>query len=255
MPRVPLHGDKPEYVERTYRRTTSPDLIRFTVRVMQTDLLIAAERDLTAQAQELVRACRADLEPYIKRDPGFEEALHPYHVRDDAPEIVRAMADAAALANVGPMAAVAGAIAERVGRGLGAYCGDVIVENGGDIWLQGCRERTVGVFAGPSPLSGKLALRVEGGMMPVAVCTSSGTVGPSLSFGGADAAIAIAGAGALADAAATAIGNAARSADDVPAAIEAAQRIPGLLGAVVIVGERVGAWGQVQLVRPSVQNE
>jgi ApbE superfamily uncharacterized protein (UPF0280 family) len=238
----------PEYVERTYRRTVSPDLVTFEVKVMETDLQIAAERDLSAEATEIVRALRAELESYIARDPGFKEALRPYRLRPDAREIARAMAAAADLAGVGPMAAVAGAIAERVGCGLGAYSTQVIVENGGDIWLQGSCERIVGIFAGASPFTGKLAVRVAADLLPAAICTSSGTVGPSLSFGKADAAAALAGTGALADAAATAIGNAARSADDIPAAIAAAQRIPGVTGALVIVGERLGAWGKVELV-------
>jgi ApbE superfamily uncharacterized protein (UPF0280 family) len=238
-----------EYVERAYRRTVASDLVTFEVKVMQTDLLIAAERDLSAQAEEIVRACRRDLEDYIARDAGFKETLRPYRVREDAPEIVRAMAAAAALAGVGPMAAVAGAIAEAVGRGLAADSPQVIVENGGDIWLQGNRGRTVGVFAGASPFTGKLAVRLDAGIMPCSICTSSGTVGPSLSFGKADAAIAVAGSGALADAAATAIANAATSRDDLNAALELAQGIPGVLGAVVIIGDSLGAWGQVQLVK------
>jgi len=239
----------PEYVQRTYRRAVAPDLVTFEVRVMQTDLLIAAERDLSAPADEIVRACRAELETYIARDPGFKEALRPYRPRADAAGLVRAMAAAAELAGVGPMAAVAGAIAERVGRGLAADSHEVIIENGGDIWLQGRRERTDGDFAGRSPFTGKLAVRVAANLLPAAVCTSSGTVGPSLSFGQADAAIALAGTGALADAAATAIANIVQGADDLAAAIELAQAIPGLLGAVIIVGDRLAAWGRVELVR------
>jgi hypothetical protein len=239
----------PRYVERTYRRTVAPDLVTFEVRVMQSDLLIAAERDLSAQAAEMVRACRAELEGYIERDPGFKEALRPRAVRDDASEIVRAMAAAAQLAGVGPMAAVAGAIAERVGRSLASSSRQVIVENGGDIWLHGDCERIVGVFAGRSPLTGKLAVRLKADLMPCSICASSGTVGPSLSFGKADAAIAVAGSGALADAAATAIGNAVKTADDIAGALELAQRIPGLRGAVVVIGSALGAWGCVELVK------
>jgi len=239
----------PEYVERTYRRTVAPDLVTFEVRVMQTDLLIAAESDLGARAAEIVRACRRDLESYIARDPGFKEALRPYAVRDDAPKIARAMAAAAELAGVGPMAAVAGAIAEEVGRGLAGDSRAVIVENGGDIWLQGESERLIGVFAGASPFTGKLAVRLAADLMPCSICTSSGTVGPSLSFGKADAAIAVAGSGALADAAATAIGNAVGGPDEVEAGIEAARRIPGLFGAVAIAGDKLAAWGRVELVK------
>jgi len=239
----------PEYIQRTYRRTVAPHLVTFEVKVMETDLLIAAERDLSARAEELVRACRNELVGYIKRDPGFKEALRPYRVRDDAPDIACAMAAAAEVAGVGPMAAVAGAIAERVGRGLAAESPQVIVENGGDIWLQGDRERTVGVFAGRSPFTGTVAVRLAADIMPCSTCTSSGTVGPSLSFGNADAAIAVAGSGALADAAATAIGNAVHSADDVEAGIGVAEQIPGILGAVVIVGDTLAGWGRLELVK------
>ncbi|UCH35631.1 MAG: UPF0280 family protein, partial [Armatimonadota bacterium] len=128
-----------------------------------------------------------------------------------------------------------------------AHSREVIVENGGDIWLHGNRERTVGVFAGASPVTGKLAVKLDAALMPCAVCTSSGTVGPSLSFGKADAAIAVAGSGALADAAATAVANAVKAADDVNAALELAQRIPGVLGIVIVVGTDLGAWGHVEL--------
>jgi len=239
----------PEYIQRTYRRTVTPDLVTFEVRVMQTDLLIATECDLSAPAAEIVRACRTDLNAYIARDPSFAEALAPCAIPDDAPEIVRAMAAAAQLAGVGPMAAVAGAIAERVGRGLAAHSRHVIVENGGDIWLQGDCERTVGVFAGQSPLTGKLAVRLTADLMPCSICASSGTVGPSLSFGKADAAIAIAGSGALADATATALGNAVKTSDDIAGALELAQRIPGLFGAVIVIGSALGAWGRVELIK------
>jgi hypothetical protein len=238
-----------EYVERTYRRTVARGLVTFEVKVMQSDLLIAAARDLTARATEIVRACRCDLEAYIARDPGFKEALRPWAVGDDAPQIARAMAAAAALAGIGPMAAVAGAIAEEVGRGLAADSAQVIVENGGDIWLQGASERLVGVFAGASPFTGKLAVRLAADLMPCSICTSSGTVGPSLSFGKADAAMAIAASGALADAAATAIGNAVGGPDEVEAGIAVARSIPGLCGAVAIAGDKLAAWGRVELVR------
>jgi ApbE superfamily uncharacterized protein (UPF0280 family) len=158
------------------------------------------------------------------------------------------MTAAGAAAGVGPMAAVAGAIAEAVGRGLLAHSNEVVVENGGDIFLQTDEPALAAVYAGTSPLSLKVGLRVGGGGRPCAVCTSSGTVGHSLSLGRADAATVVARSGALADAAATAVGNRVGSRRDLAAAIEFGRRIPGVEGIVVIAGDRIGAWGGLEIV-------
>ena len=152
--------------------------------------------------------------------PDLLTALVPFPVGDDAPAIARAMAEAAAKVNVGPMAAVAGAFAEFVGRDLLKYSPEVIVENGGDIFLKSTKSRLVGVYAGEdSPLTGQVALKIEPLDTPLGVCTSSGTVGHSLSFGKADAVVALSRSTALADAAATAIGNIVKAETDVQKAL------------------------------------
>jgi hypothetical protein len=170
-------------------------------------------------------------------------------VEPEVPEIVRAMADAARAVGVGPMAAVAGAVAERVARGLAAFSSEVIVENGGDLYLVGAAPRTVLLQAGDSLLSGKVALEVRAEDLPVAICTSSGTVGHSVSLGVADAVTVLADDGALADAAATAVGNLIHCPDDIEAAIAHGRAIPGVRGVVIIVGEHIGAAGEMRLVR------
>ncbi len=111
------------------------DLVTFTVQIEQTDLMISAKHDLTSKARELVQFYRQNLKDYIAGHPAFLTSLAPISVEGNAPPIVRKMAEATAIAGVGPMAAVAGAIAECVGHGLLAYSSDVIVENGGDIFL------------------------------------------------------------------------------------------------------------------------
>jgi len=145
------------------------------------------------------------------------------------------------------MAAVAGAMAESVGKDLLANSAEVIVENGGDIFIHSARELKVGIFAGKSPLSFRVGLKIPGANHGWGVCTSSGTVGPSLSFGRADAACVLAPSAALADAAATAIGNLVSSSADLPQGLEKAQTIPGLTGVVIIIGDKLGAWGDVEL--------
>jgi uncharacterized protein len=164
-----------------------------------------------------------------------------------APEIVREMLFASRKAAVGPMAAVAGAIAEFVGRDLSGHSHEVIVENGGDIYAKCNEELHVGIFAGLSPLSNKLTLRISPDQMPVGICTSSGTVGPSLSFGQADAVCVISKSAALADAAASQIGNRIKRKTDIQPAVEIGSQIPGVLGILAVVGDHMGAWGKIEL--------
>ncbi len=224
------------------------DLVAFKVVVKETDLYLCAATDLHRKAHRLVLKHRDSIERYIARRPDFLTSLEPIDVEQDAPVIVRDMADAARLCGVGPMAVVAGAIAEYVGRELLEFSPEVIVENGGDIYLKSRCRRTIGIFAGDSPLTGKLGLRIEPGDTPLGICTSSGTVGHSLSFGRADAVIVLADSATLADAAATAIGNRVSEVADIEKGIEFAQSIGQLRGVVIIKDESLGVWGEVKLV-------
>ena len=238
------------YQPRTYRsEIRDGDLVSFTATVKETDLYIRATRDLTREALTAIGEVRNPLEQYIRDHPLFMHSLEPVAVEDSAPEVVRVMAEAARLANVGPMAAVAGSIAGLVGAKLLPFSPEVIVENGGDIFLKVNSRRQIGVYAGDSPFSGKLAIEVEPAQTPLGVCTSSGTVGPSLSLGLADAAVILSPSAALADAAATAVGNVVKSEQDIDAAIERGKRIEGVSGILVIIGGSMGAWGDIRLLK------
>ena len=237
------------YEPRTYRHSIKDTgLVSFTAVVKETDLYIRAHSDLTREALAAINEYRLPLEDYIRRHPLFLHSLEPVEVEPDAPPIVKLMAAAALQANVGPMAAVAGAFAELVGGKLLEHSPEVIVENGGDIFIKTDRKRIIGIYAGDSPLSDKLGIEVEPVKTPQGICTSSGTVGPSLSLGLADAVVVLSRSAALADAAATAIGNRVKSADDITSALEHGQKITGVTGIVIIVGEKLGAWGDVELV-------
>jgi ApbE superfamily uncharacterized protein (UPF0280 family) len=236
------------YQPRTYRHwVKDKDLVAFNVTVKETDLYIRSTSDLKSKAHELVLKYRQMLEEYIEGHPSFLTSLEPVAVENDAPQIVTEMAEAAQKAGVGPMAAVAGAIAEAVGSELAAFSPEVIVENGGDIYLKSLKQRLIGIYAGKSPLTGRVGLEIEGKDTPLGVCTSSGTVGHSLSFGQADAVIVLSQSTALADAAATAIGNRINQPEDIPGGIEFARSIKGLKGVIIIQGEQVGVWGEVKL--------
>lgn len=146
------------------------------------------------------------------------------------------------------MAAVAGAIAEFVGRGLLELTDQVIVENGGDIFLKASREATVAVFAGKSPLSYRIGIRVHPERMPLGICTSSGTVGHSYSMGVADAGCVLSPSAAFADGAATALCNRIRGKRDLARVAEWAGSVRGIMGCLVVLGEHMTAWGDVELV-------
>ena len=229
-------------------------LVSSFAKIKDTDLHILADQDVSKVALELALQYRLQIEKYIEQHPGFLHALSPLSPDILAPPIVKEMLAAGMTADVGPMAAVAGAIAEYVGKALMQKgCREVMVENGGDIYLNRTRDCTVAIFAGQSPLSLQVGIKLPVSTMPVAVCTSSGTVGHSLSFGRADAVAVVASSTALADAAATRLGNevGTLTSDDagIKRALQVGQTIQGVLGVVVIVGERIGAVGNVELVK------
>ena len=240
------------YQPRTYRHwIDGKDLASFQVTVKETDLYIRATTNLHKKAEKAVVKYRRQLEKYIEQNPAFQESLEPLPITKDAPRIVVMMMEAGEKAGVGPMAAVAGAVAECVGGEILEYSPEIIVENGGDIYIKSLKKRVVGIFAGESPLSGKLGLEIDPKDTPLGICTSSGTVGHSLSYGKADAVVAVAASAALADAVATAIGNRVENTDDIAKAIEFGERISDLKGLVIIKDDAVGVWGDLKLCQTS----
>lgn len=237
-----------EYQERTYRNLIQDkDLVSFQVVEEESDLYIRSTQNLGFFAQQALSFFRRQIEDYVTTYPLFKNILFPYPIDTSAPEIILSMQTAANQCNVGPMAAIAGAIAEFVGRELLQYSDEVIIENGGDIFLKSNKVRKVSIFAGNSPLNQKIILEVDTKDNYLGICTSSGTVGPSLSFGLADAVTVISTSASLADAAATAIGNIIKSMDDIKKGLIFAQSIEGLKGAVIIIRDKIGIWGEVNL--------
>jgi ApbE superfamily uncharacterized protein (UPF0280 family) len=240
------------YIKRNYRQViAADDLVSSFVTVKETDLHILAAVNSVAEGNNFVHRYRNQLENYIVSHPDFLTALVPLEQNTLAPPIVRGMLEAAAAANVGPMAAVAGAIAEFVGRDLlNTGLQEIMVENGGDIFIKRNKECLAAIFAGRSPLNQKVGLRIPPRLMPVGLCTSSGTVGHSLSLGNADSVTVLAPSALLADAAATRLGNEVSAGDqeNINKVLEVAKTIPGLLGVIIICGKNMGAWGEIDLV-------
>lgn len=233
---------------RRYRRqVASPDLVLFRVTMKETDLLVSAEKDLTAEVRAAVWKYRRQIEGYIGSDSRFKEALTPLEVDSLAPRIVREMAAAAKKAGVGPMAAVAGAVAEFAGRELLLLSPQIILENGGDIFMATGRERRISILTEQASLP-QVDLLVRPEKTPVGICTSSGKEGPSLSLGRADAVTVISPSALLADAAATAAGNLVQSKRDVQKALDFLRALPGVTGGVVLMEGEMGFWGEIEIL-------
>lgn len=244
------------YERRFYRHSQGNErLVNFVVSHMETDLWIAVDKahyskNLEGYIYKKILQLRNQLEDYIKRDPHFYTALEPHKVLSHAPSIARHMAKVSKPAGVGPMASVAGAFAQAIGKAAEKEFNvqEIIVENGGDIYIKALDTITISVFAGRSPLSGHLAIELPGEITPLGICTSSATVGPSLSFGKTDATTIICKDAAAADAYASTFGNMVKSAGDIEAALEKTASIKEILGILIIVGDKIGARGRFKIL-------
>jgi uncharacterized protein len=220
----------------------------FQVKFRETDLWIRARRNLEKEATEAVLNCRLQLEQYIASHEDFLRSFSPLPDDPIAPPLVLRMLSASRTAGVGPMASVAGAIAQAVAVALKPLSDSVIVENGGDCYLDLQQETTVGIFAGPdSPFTGKIAVKLGPERFPLGICTSSGTVGHSISFGKADAITVLSPDAALADAVATRLGNMVKTPADIAKALELAPTIPSIEGVLIAVKGKIGLWGNLEL--------
>ncbi len=244
-------------VERTYRSSLVNDLLKYRVVVGETDLWILSQHDLKLEIEGHLKFYRRQLKGYIDSHPGFREALTPWPEDNQAPVVIQLMIRAANLAGVGPMAAVAGTIAAMVGREIDSDSNsELIIENGGDIYLRSSNDIVIGVFAGlNSPFSYKIGVLIPPQPKGIGICTSSGTMGPSLSFGKADAVMTIASDPALADAAATAGANRVQKSSDLPGTIDFLKGIPGIRGALIIKEQKIAIWGEIELTPINASNQ
>lgn len=211
--------------------------------------IFAYEQGHIEAAKESISEQRNLLEKFIHADPFFMLTLDLYELKaNDAPDIVRQMIKTSAVFGIGPMSAVAGVIAKlAVEAMIEAGALYAIVDNGGDISILNDQTVLVGIYAGTSPIK-DLALEVPPRNKPLGICTSSGTVGPSISFGCADAALIVSKDPALADAAATALGNVVQPEGSLEKCFKAIDK-PGIDGALVIRGEEMAVWGELPPIR------
>ena len=247
------------YEPRLYRKIPEND--RFSgieVRYLETDLWIACNSNISVHllrtfVLDAICSLRSDLQYYQQEHSEFYTSQIALPQDDHAPEILQKMLNAGYVANVGPMAAVAGAFAEEIGKRIKDEFspGELIVENGGDIFLDIETPVIISIYAGNSSLSNKIAVKITPGDSPLGICTSSGKIGHSLSYGNADAVMIACKDTAEADAFATVFGNKIKSVDDIDFVIAETQAIQSILSALVIIDDKIGIQGKfdIQLLK------
>ncbi|MBF4693783.1 UPF0280 family protein [Fusibacter ferrireducens] len=236
------------YQERVYRQEMNArGLFAYTVTIFESDLMIYTDQMLSEEAYRWTTYYRKEIEQYAQLKPGFIGGLEPQVCLKTASTLIRHMHQASEKAGVGPMATVAGGISYYVGKKLLESCREVMIENGGDIFLKSFTEKKIRIFAGNSPFSNKLSLKLPPCPEGIGICTSAGKIGHSLSFGNADAVVIISEDVLLADAVATATGNRIQTKEHIAEGIEFARAIEGVLGVVIIVDDQIGLWGKIEL--------
>ncbi len=222
----------------------------------ETIVTILCEEKYILIGEDRLMQCRKILEDYIRKYPQFGTTHKPYEPIREADELILRMCSESARARVGPMASVAGTFAlESLTAMLEAGAEEAVVDNGGDIALQIREPVTISIYAGNSQIR-DLAFVIEPGDKPLGICTSSGTVGHSFSYGKADAAIVISHNVTLADAVATALGNRVHTKTDFKECFQFLEKLNEIKGAMVIVQNEVALWGKLpELIHCSMNQE
>jgi uncharacterized protein len=243
--------------KRFYRERMGENRFRsFNICCKDSDLWIGVDYEnfqfeMVDFARKKLIELRYTLESYILDHPLYSTSFVPVVTKKGDPEIAIEMSRVTKIAGTGPMAAVAGAFSEYIGKSIlkEFKVDEIVVENGGDIFLKLKHDLVLSVFAGESPLTGKIGLEIPASVTSLGVCTSAGTIGPSISFGKADAVVIASKNTALADAFATAYGNKVKSAEDIPVTLELVKLNKKILSALIICEGKIGIIGQFK-IRP-----
>lgn len=247
-----MHCMKTAYTARSYRASSvRGDEKSFQALIEESDLWITCRKDVPTDLPERVmqklRELRSSLKAWMRLQPEFGPSLVPLEVPENAPQIIKSMAAGGQRFNVGPMAAVAGAVAEVIAREFVEESPEFIVENGGDIFMFSSRPRTVALL--PDPANGaNIGIKLEASLFPLSICSSSSTIGHSLSFGKGELVTVLARDAAMADAAATSLCNLLKHKGNLQKIVEFAEETPEILGLFAQCGGEMGLWGEIELV-------
>jgi len=244
-----------KYYIRTYREQFNTHRFSgFQISFRETDLWIGVNPDSFREEMKdcvlsRIKELRENLDKYINKEPLFAKSLEPFQPSENAPSEAKEMALASAKAGIGPLAAVAALFAREAGKTIlqNFPVKELVIENGGDIFASLKNNMVLSIFAGDSPLSEKIGIEIPGETGKLGICTSAGTVGPSFSYGQADAVMVICKNILVADSLATAIGNEVKAPGDIEKALELSEKYPEIKSALIICKDKLGIRGEFQL--------
>jgi hypothetical protein len=211
------------------------------------DLLLSSDKNIVSLTKEPLKEIYCYLHRCFKEDHAFLKSLSPVSIKPGYPEIIKKMCLLSAEFNVGPMAAVAGTVNEFLAEKMNQYCGSLIIENGGDLYLRSKKDRILGIYVKNKYFKDGISIRIKSENMPCGVCASSGTFGHSLSLGKCDLAVVLSKSAITADAAATAVANSISCKDDLLKSIEHFRNCRGIDGLLLIKEDQIGLWGNIEL--------
>jgi len=241
------------YIARsTYRRNISvKGKYCYRVKYKYTDLFITSDRNISKELETPVLSFYEGIEKVILSEPAFEKSLVPMRIRDHYPSIIKKMCHAAKIFRVGPMAAVAGAVCEIIAESIAGRCGFLMIENGGDVFIKSSIPVNIGLHNSNKYFSDRLNIKIDAERTPCGICSSSGSMGHSLSLGKSDLVTILSGSAILADAAATAVANSIKKQTDIEKAIRRYKKNKEIMGLIIIKDDKIGIWGAVQLSSPA----
>ena len=223
--------------------------MRFPLSYKESILTVVCDDGLRDEAFDALMEARFSIESKIAEDPFFGMTYYPYEASPSDDDIVRRMCEASKIADVGPMAGVAGAVAVHIAERLVSEgSSHAVVENGGDIAFYSPEPRLVGIFA-DHPVFRDLAFSMSSDRI-VGMCSSSRTVGPSVSLGASSISTVISDDVVLADCCATALGNLAKDEGSLQGAVTDIGSRKGVTGCLACCGDKVAMFGDLpEIVR------
>jgi hypothetical protein len=235
------------YEERFYRAYSKAKFVR-EVSHKESDLYVASDSAIDEKLLAgILKKYYRQIEEYIEKNPGFATSLSPLEVDIKAPAIIQDMLKVSGLTGIGPFASVAGAVAYYVGREILRYADEVIIENGGDLFLKINEDKRIGVYLGDRFALKAVTLKIKKRTRPFGIASSSSSIGHSLNFGKADLLTVIARDAIIADGFATALSNRIQDEAGLCEVMNLAQVNDAISGMLIFFGGKIYLWGELEI--------
>ncbi len=244
-----LFIDKLDINKSVYRdRVKNKEKYNWRIIYKYSDLLVSCDKDVYLKLERLIKEIYDLLGSFIKEEPSFQKSLSPLKIEQHYPPVIKKMCQKAAIFNVGPMAAVAGAVCDYIAAGLNKYCSRLIIENGGDVFIKTSKDVEVGIYLKNKNFADKIYLKIRAKDTPCGLCSSSGSFGHSLSMGKSDLVVVLSPSTISADGAATSIANKINQSTDIYQTIDYYKNIKDISGILIVKDSKLGIWGNIQLI-------